>query len=189
MSDLQIIPSYKFFKGNNSMRKHDSQSGFSLIELILYIALISIFLSGAIYFAWDVIYSGKKSDVHRNLNENMRIVSKRILYEIRNASAVNSVSATSLCLASANSTYNPTRIYSSSNTLRIAWGGGSANCTSMTHDAILTSANVQLTSLTFTDLTLGSSRNIKFAFTIASTGVRQEWQKSISYTGSGQVRN
>lgn len=172
------------------MKTPINQQGFTLIELILYIALVAIFISGAIFFSWDIIYGGKKSAVEREVNQNLRLASKRILYEIRNASAINSVSSSSLCLASTNALHNPTRIYVSSGRLHVAWGGGSSDCTSMANDQPITSNQVTVSELTFSDNSSGAdSYNIGFSFTVSSSGTRQEWQKSEEYSGSAELRS
>jgi type II secretory pathway pseudopilin PulG len=164
--------------------------GFTLVELILYIALISIFITGAILYAWDIIYGGAKSEVQRNVNQNLRIVSKRIIYEIRNASVINLITSNELCLASSDPTRNPTRIYILAGRLHIAWGGGSTNCSGMINDQPLTSNKVLISNLIFTDRSSGSvSTNVEFSFTISSSGARQEWQKSKSYNGSAETRS
>ncbi|OGK14255.1 hypothetical protein A3A93_00950 [Candidatus Roizmanbacteria bacterium RIFCSPLOWO2_01_FULL_38_12] len=161
----------------------------TLIELILYVALISIFISGMVVFAWDFIYSAAKTKVHREVNQNLRLASKRIIYEIRNASQVQSISSSDICLGSATSERNPTRIYSSNGNLHIAWGGGSINCTGMTNDEVLTSNKITVPSLTFSDHSSGSnSSNIQFSLTVTSFGARKEWQKSQTYTGTAEVR-
>jgi hypothetical protein len=165
------------------------QAGFSLIEVILYMGLASLFVSSAIIFGWNIIYGGEKSAVQREVNQNLRLVSKRVEYEIKNASSVLSVSANSLCLASATAAHNPTRIYLSSGSVRVAWGGGSTNCTSMINDQPLTGQSVVVSSLVFTDRSSGVvSSHIGFNLTISSQGARQEWQKTASYAGSAEVR-
>ena len=164
--------------------------GFTLIELILYVALLSIFIGGAVLFAWDVIYGRVKSNVQQEVSHNLRYAGKRILYEIRNASAINSVSSSNICLASSNSARNPTRIYVSSSRLQIAWGGGSSDCTSMTNDEPISSNEVTVSSLTFTDLSSSTdSYNINFAITVDSTADREEWQRSQSYSSSAELRS
>lgn len=170
------------------IRKKQMQNGFTLVELILYIALVSIFISGAVLFAWDIIYGGVKSQTQRNVIQNLRLVSKRISYEIRNASGVVSLSSSDLCLSNTNATYNPTRIYLSGGKLRIGWGGGS--CGATTNDEPLTSSNVTVPTLIFTDLSSGvDSININFSVTVDSTGDRQEYQKSETCTSSIELRS
>jgi len=166
-----------------------SVNGFTLIELILYTALVSIIISGAILFAWDIIYGRVKSQVQQEVNQNLRLASKRIVYEVRNASDINSVGANDLCLASADSDRNPTKIYVSSGRLWIGWGGGSSDCTGLTNDEPLTTNLVSVSGLNFNDLSFGESKNIDFTITVESTGDRQEWQKSQTYSSSVEVRS
>lgn len=167
-----------------------TNTGNTLIELVLYIGLIAIFISGAIRFSWDMILSSSKSMVQREVNQNLRLSTERISYEIRNAQSINSVTASELCLASQDIARNPTRIYVSGGRLRIAWGGGSINCTSMANDQPLTSNIVTVPSLTFTNLSSGSSSyNIYYQITVSSTGVREEWQKTASYASTVELRS
>lgn len=167
-----------------------NKAGFTLIEIILYIALVSIFISGAIHFAWDIVYARAKSGVEREVNENLRIASDRISYEIRNASAINSISSSSLCLGSSDATYNPILIYLSSGQVHLGWGGGSVNCTSLTNDVLLTSNNVTVSNLTFTSYSSApATYNVAFSFTVDSTGTRSEWQKSQTYRSTVEMRS
>lgn len=166
-----------------------NQKGFTLIELILYVALVSIFISGAILFAWDIIYGRVKSQVHQEVNQNLRLASKRIIYEVRNASDINSVGANDICLASADSDRNPIKIYVGSGRLRIGWGGGSSDCTGLTSDEILTSNLVSVSSLSFNDLSSDESKNINFTITIDSAEDRKEWERSQTYSSSVELRS
>jgi prepilin-type N-terminal cleavage/methylation domain-containing protein len=172
-----------------NIKSHNSR-GFTLIELILYIALVSIFITGAVLFSWDLIFGRVKSEVQREVNQNLRLSAQRILFEIRNASSINSLNATDLCLESADPNRNPTRIYLQDSRLRIAWGGGSGNCTGLIVDEPLTSNKVVVSNLEFINLTSGvESGNIKFLFTIESLGSRSEWNKSQSYQGAAEIRS
>lgn len=173
-----------------TLSTHHTRDGFTLIELILYIALVAICLSGTIVFGWDIVFAGAKSNVQREVHSNIRLASRRIAYEIRNASAIRSVSSNALCLASATSARNPTRIYLSNSQLRIAWGGGSTDCTGMTNDQALTSNAVTVSSVTFTNHSSGSDTfNIQFSLTVSKTGARPEWQQSQTYQSSAEIRS
>ncbi len=60
----------------------------------------------------------------------------------------------------------------------------------MTNDLPLTSNQVSVSGLTFTDRSSGvSSLNIEFALTVSSAGTRQEWQKSSVFSGSAELRS
>lgn len=173
-------------------KKNLSRAGFTLIELILYIAIVSIFITGAVLFTWDVVYGSVKSTTQQEVTAVGQLLSKRILYEVRNATAITSLSSSDLCLTSENATYNPTRIYQSGSEIRIAWGGGSSDCTSMTFDESLTSNQVEVVSLSFQDLSSGpNSAHVKFTTTLRylNPSARSEWEFEKQFTGSAEVRN
>lgn len=170
------------------MKTYSSQQGFTLIELLLYVALISIFMTSAVYFAWDAILSSNKSHVQRLVNDNGRFIAQRIMYEIRNSSGINALTTTDVCLSSANPTYNPTRIYLQGADLRIAWGGGTSNCTNMTNDESLNSSEVVMSNVIFSNLSQLQTQHISFSFTVTTSADRQEWQQSQTYRGSSEIR-
>lgn len=172
------------------IKKEAKNKGFTFIEMILYIAIVGFFITGAVQFAWDVIFAQEKSFVQQEVNQNLRLATQRMAFEIRNASGVNSVGADTLCLASANSTYNPTYFYVSSQRLYIGWGGGSSDCTGLTNTQTLTSNQVNVTSLSFTDLSTVGTSNISVTVTVEGLAPnnRQEWQKTQSYQTSVEIR-
>lgn len=168
------------------------RKSFTLIELILYIALVSSVLVAIIQFGWDSIYIQKKSEIYQELIYGLRFAEKRIAFEIRNASAINSVTANTLCLASANAPYNPIKIYLSAGIIRIGWGGGSATCATTTNDQPLTSSKISISTLTFTDLSVvGKTKDIKFAITGSynNPGLRKEFSMTSSITSSQELRS
>lgn len=166
------------------------QGGFTLVEMILYIAIVSIFMTGLVYFTWDVIYGRVKSFVHQEVNQNIRFASKRIAYEIKNAKSVTTPSSGStniLELVMADGTRNPTIINVADGRIQIGYGS-SGNCPTV-NPCFLTSNKVKVTGLTFTSLSSGNSTNIKFSFTVSSSGDRQEFNKSETYETAVELRS
>lgn len=165
--------------------------GFTFIELILYIALVSIFIGGAVLFAWDIIYGRVKSGVQQEVTQNLRLASKRIVHEIRNAFGINSVNPSSISLAMDESARNPTVFDVSGGRLRIGFGS-SGSCPT-TSPCTLTSDEVTVTNLSFTDLSSsgGESVNVQFTITVESNNPsgRQEWEKTQTYTTSVELRS
>lgn len=169
------------------------QAGFSLIEMILYVAIVSIFLTAAIYYGWSSIYGRIKSQVQLDVNYNLNLITSRFGYEIKNAKSINSLSATDLCLEMSPTPRNPTRFYLSSGVLRVAWGGGSGDCTSMTNDEPLSSDSVNISNLLFTNLSSGGgeTKNVKYGITVENVNPsnRSEWEASQSYSSSVELRS
>jgi len=174
------------------IKRINNQKGFTLIELILYIAIISIFITGTILFAWDIIHASVKSDTHREVSQNLRLASMRIAHEIRNASGINSspsLPGSSISLTNTDPLKNPTIIDVSSGRIRIGQGN-SGSCPSSS-PCFLTSNNVTVTSLQFTDLSSagGESKNVNYVIDLESNADRKEWQKSQSYENSVEIRS
>ncbi len=163
-----------------------NNKGFTFIELILYIAIVTIMLMAIVPFGWDAITSGAKSKVQQEVYSQGRFISERIKYEIRNATAINSpTSGTSASVLNLNSA--PTTIIDlNSGKIRISQDGGSSYNN-------LNSNDTNITGLTFTSYTSSDNKtkNISFEFTITSTysGPRQEYNESITMRGSAEVRS
>lgn len=161
------------------------KSGFTLIELILYIALIVTILSAIVPFVWNTIQTGVKSAVQQEVNSNARYISERIKYEVRNATGVNSVTATSISLSTSVVATNPTVIDLSGGNIRIKQGTGTT--------VNLNSANTVINSLTFTNFTSADNKtkNIQYVMTVAASfgAARQEYQDSLVIEGDAEVRS
>ncbi|HSE29333.1 MAG TPA: hypothetical protein VLA77_01985 [Candidatus Saccharimonadales bacterium] len=161
------------------------KSGFTFIEVILYVGLVSILVLSAVIFGWDAIYTSSKSQTQQKLSNSLRFASSRIELEIRAASAINSVTPTSVSLASLDAARNPTVIDLSSGRVRIGWGS-SAPCPA-TNPCNLTPQDVNAT-LSFENLSHGNSNNIKFTIGGELTGDRSEFKASQTLTSASEVR-
>lgn len=147
--------------------------GFTLIELIVYIALVSLFVTSAIFFTWDVIYGREKAYQNQLIEQNIRIALARVAYEIRRATNVQSVSANQIVLDSNGSSTIITHL---SGRVEITSGGnGPYN---------LTSNQVEVTDLTFSNLssTNNNSKNISISMTIRQS------QAAVSGQLTAQIR-
>lgn len=164
-----------------------TQIGFTLIEIILYIALLSIMLSGAIAVAWDMIYGRVKVRTQQELNHQVRFAMTRINYEIRNASGINTVSANSISLVQADSSRNPVVIDLVAGRLRIGWGN-SGPC-AVSAPCFLTSSDVNITGLTFTNFSSGGSKQIQTQFSASTSGARSEYQASQTLKTSAEIQS
>lgn len=92
------------------MKQH-ALPGFTLFETLLYTALVAVIVVALVPIGWNVIQGATRSRVEREVYENARLVSDRIKYEIRNATATASLNgSSSIGLLTRNDADNPTTI-------------------------------------------------------------------------------
>lgn len=158
--------------------------GFTLIETLLYMAIISIVVSTFVFYGINIIQSGAKSSHQEEANSAARNISQKIKYEIRNASGINSVSANLISLSETDSAIDPTIISYSNGGLTIKRGSGPA--------IALNPSSTNITSLAFADYSSldNNTKNIQFIFTIEciypSIGNIKE---SMTVTGDAELRS
>lgn len=142
---------------------------FSLIELLIYIALISIFVTGMINFALHSSKTRAKAENIQLIEQNLKNAHQRVAYEISRAKNVQSISGNQLVLDNGGST---TTINLSSQKIFITSGGVGPDA--------LTSNQVTVTNLSFTDLksTDNNTKNIKVDITIEMAGFSQSMNQS-----------
>lgn len=122
-------------------------SGFTLIELVVYIAIVVVVLISVIGFLWNTVLGNIKESSYQEVQQNSRFALFKISQEIKKSTGINSPlpgdSASALSLAMASSTNNPTLIDVVDGQLRITKGGSEPQ--------VLTSGLVKVTSLQFTN--------------------------------------
>lgn len=170
--------------------KRIKKSGFTFLELIIYIAIVTVVLSSLVKFAWNIVGNSVKSNTEQEVYAAARYISERIKYEIRNANGINTGSSTfgispgvlSLVQTAPN---DPTIIDLSAGNVRIKLGAAAA--------VNLNPATTTVTSLIFTNYSSGDSKtkHIGFTMTIQSNygSVRQEYTDTVTYQSSAEVRS
>lgn len=166
--------------------------GFTLIELILYVSILTLVLTAFITFAWNSIQTGVKSTVQQEVSANARYISERIKHEIRNSTDINlpavSSSGTTLDLTTSTTTTSPTIIELDIPTgnIRIKQGTGGVWVS-------LNSANTTISSLTFTNYSSvdNKTKHIQYNMTISAKydSTRQEYKGNIVIEGSAELRS
>ena len=161
------------------------KSGFTFIEVILYVSIISIVLTALVPAAWNIIGGSVKSSSQQEVFSQARYVSERIKYEIRNASGITTVGATSISLTN----------FSPDTTTVIDLSGGKIRINKNGAGAVnLNSNDTNVTSLTFTNYTSGDNKtkHIQFVFTIDDNfaSSRQEYNvPAQTVEGSAELRS
>jgi len=84
------------FKIKNS--KSQSNFGFTLIEMIIYLAIVSIVLVSISYLILDVIGGQTKSYAGQEINQNIRYITNILIKDIKAAEDIGSLSSNTLVL-------------------------------------------------------------------------------------------
>ena len=163
--------------------------GFTLVEFILYFALIAVVISAVTAFAIDVFKARSKTAVLAEVEQNTRFGLERILQSVRQASQLNVGASTldsdagALSLAMVAASNSPTVFDLSGGALRIKEGTSAA--------APLTSSLVKVTKLRFSKDSLGGGNAaITAAITVAwnGTSADQTFVYSASASGTAVIR-
>jgi len=172
---------------NRNAIYRNNKSGFTLVELLLYFAILSLIItmvSGFIFLSYQSrIKATVVAEVEQQGNQTMNI----ILQNIRNASGITApatgASAASLTLTQYNGTVSPTVFDLSGGTLRITEGANPA--------VNITSNRVTASSVTFQNLTNGTSPGtVRVQFTLAHNNPSNQGEYSYSkvFTSTASLR-
>jgi type II secretory pathway pseudopilin PulG len=149
----------------------NKSGGFTLIETLIYIAIIGIVITSFVEFSISVSNSRGKAYVASEVQSNLRVSMDLIRQRIREATDVTTSSSTFgsdpsfLTLTMASSTLNPTTIGLSADNGVLGIKEGSNATTT------ITSSEVSVTNLVFTNLTASTTReNIRIQMTIEYNG-------------------
>lgn len=113
------------------MSNRGNRSGFTLLEFLIYIGIVSVVLVAMVLMTTESILLGAKSDALVSLHYSARYALDRIGEEIRNATNINEADSVfgsnpgRLSLVTANPATNPTIIDVSNDAVRITRGANS----------------------------------------------------------------
>jgi len=157
--------------------------GFTLIEFLIYIAIVGVILVIIVGFLWNTILGNIKETCYQEVQQNTRFALAKITQEIKKATGINSPlpgdSSNSLSLTMATTHLNPTVFDVVNGKLRITQGSGTSY--------YLTSDRVRVGSLQFTNLSYSETPGtIRIEMTLdhINPGNRTEYQASVSLKSS-----
>ncbi|MBI5466118.1 MAG: prepilin-type N-terminal cleavage/methylation domain-containing protein [Candidatus Kerfeldbacteria bacterium] len=164
--------SYLNFKFRSSLLVHNTRDdwrlairGFSLLELIIYIAILAVLLMVIVGLASTSSQSSSAEEARAEVQQNLRFSLDTISSAVRRAASINTPTAggsgSALSLAMSDGSKNPTVFDLSSQVLRITEGAGIAQA--------LTNNRVKVTSIGFQHLANASPAKptIQITLTIA----------------------
>lgn len=162
------------------------QTGYTLIELLLYVAIVGVLLTSVSYFFGIMVDSRVKNQSIAEVEDQGSATMDYITQTIRNATSITSPAAagsgSSLTLVVPTGSLSPTVFNLSGTTLQVTEGAASA--------IALTSNDVQVSALTFKNLTRsGTPGLVQVSFTLARTNPnnRNEYDYQKTFTASAEV--
>jgi type II secretory pathway pseudopilin PulG len=171
---------------SNFIKTH-RQSGYTLIELLLYITIVGTILLSVTGFFGVVMEARIKNKTINEVNQQGIAAMDAMTQTIRTATSITTPAAAgsgaSLTLVVPTASLSPTIINLSGTVLQIKEGAGAA--------ISLTSSDVQITSITFKNLTRsGTNGIVQISFTMSynNTTGRNEYDYQRTFVSSAEVR-
>lgn len=171
---------------SNVITTHSRQTGYTLIELLLYVAMVGTLLTSVTYFFGLSVDARVKNQSIAEVNDQGVATMSYITQTIRNATSVTSPAAAgsgaSLTLVVPTGSLSPTVFNLNGTTLQVTEGVGSP--------VALTSDDVQVTNLTFKNLTRsGTNGNVQVSFTLSRTNPsgRNTYEYQKTFISSAEI--
>jgi len=163
-----------------------AEKGYTLLELLLYIAIIGVLLTAVTTFFGVTADARVKNQTVAEVNDQATSIMDYMTQTIRNATSITSpaaaASGVSLTLVVPTGSLSPTVFSLSGTTLQVKEGAAAA--------VPLTSNDVQISSLTFMNLTRsGTSGTVQISFTInrVNPGSHNEFDYQKTFTASAEI--
>lgn len=110
--------------------KMSGKKGFTLIEILIYCGIVSVFVTVSLLSAYQIIEYSSKLEKRRELNENHRFLIQKLGWVLSGVTSVNypqeGIPNNALSINKINFSANPIIIDSLNGAMRIASGGGPA---------------------------------------------------------------
>ena len=168
-----------------------NQSGMTLIEIIIYVAILGLISTAFITMSINMLSIKTKSISQQEISSNLRLISQKINYEIKNAKSISTTTASSITLTLTDSARNPTVFDLNNGNIRMGFGS-SGNCPT-TSPCILNSSNINISAFSVTNLSSGDTKTQNIKYTISgnykNSSGRAEFDASGTIIDSIEVRS
>jgi len=168
------------------MNKCSNQRGFTLLELLLYVSIMSIVMLATVTFFGTIITSRVRNQSIAEVNDQGAQAMDLMLQTIRTATSITTPAAagsgSSLTVVVPTSSQSPTIFNLSGTALQIKQGAAAAVST--------TSNKVQITSITFKNLTRSGTTGIvqvSFVMKHYNPDNHNEYDFQRTFTGSAEM--
>jgi len=165
--------------------------GMTLIEIILYVAILSLISTAFITIAINMMSLKTKSVSQQEIGSNLRFITQKINYEIRNAKSIFSTTSSSLTLTTFDVSRNPTVFDLNNGHIRMGFGN-SGSCP-VTNPCILNSNLINISEFSVTNLSSSDNQTQNIRYTVSGNYInpsgRQEFDAFNSITDSVEIRS
>jgi hypothetical protein len=163
----------------------------TIIEMIVYVAILSLIATAFITMSINMLSLKSKTLSQQELSSNLRYISQKINYEIRNARTISATTANSITLTLDDSSRDPTVFDLSGGNIRMGFGSGGSCPT--TSPCVLNSSKVNISAFSVTNMSSGDTltQNVKYSITgnfINNTG-RADFAANGSVSSSAEIRS
>lgn len=165
----------------------ENQKGFSIVEMIVYIAIFALFVGALVTFTLNINSSRLHSQIMLEMKDQGADLIRTLTTSIKNATAINTpgtgISSGVLSINTSSPSTTPTVFSEDGEALFVTESTGSA--------VALTNNKVKITNLTFTNVSrVGTPGIIQIRFTISNTASKTlaAEQYSVNFYGSSAVR-
>lgn len=191
----RLVLDMNFGNMKRTLGKTRKQRGFTLIEMLLYVAVAGIVLTSLVGFGWNMIGIGAKNGTHHDAVSNARLASEKLTFFIREAIDIDTANSNfGVNLASVSGSKvtlrgvapnDPIVFDVSSGTLRVTLGASAP--------IALVSDNISVSSLVFANASSldGKSKNVGFTLQLGMTSGsgRFEYASSTALRSSAEIRS
>lgn len=191
----RLVLDMNFGNMKRTLGKTRKQRGFTLIEMLLYVAVAGIVLTSLVGFGWNMIGIGAKNGTHHDAVSNARLASEKLTFFIREATDIDTANSNfGVNLASVSGSKvtlrgvapnDPIVFDVSSGTLRVTLGASAP--------IALVSDNISVSSLVFANASSlnGKSKNVGFTLQLGTTSGsgRFEYASSTALRSSAEIRS
>ncbi|HEY4478171.1 MAG TPA: prepilin-type N-terminal cleavage/methylation domain-containing protein [Candidatus Paceibacterota bacterium] len=141
--------------------KSQNKKGFTLLEMVFYVALFSVISLILVQAIITMVASFRETQITADINQTNQVL-ERVSREIRQAISISTITATNLKLNTTDS---------SGNAATITFTLAGTNLELRQNDVLignLNSTNLNITALTFTQITTSNSSAVKIEMTVTS---------------------
>ena len=174
--------------GKNNMKK---QSGLTLVEIIIYVAILSLIATAFMTMSINMLALKTKSISQQEIGSNLRLISQKINYEIRNAKSISATTTSSITLTLSDSARSPTVFDLNNGNIRMGFGS-SGNCPT-SNPCILNSSDINISTFSVVNLSSGDSKTQNINYTLSGNYInnsgRSEFDANGSINDSVEVRS